>query len=80
MRPPTWCNGCGSSARRNLRSLQGDMLAMIEAAVRPAEPKRGAEEFLMEIRKLGFTRRHEAANLVREDRDAGHQRSGPAGS
>jgi plasmid stability protein len=61
-------------ARRNHRSLQGEMLAIIEAAVPPAEPKLGAEEFLTEIRKLGLTRRNEAANLVREDRDAGHQR------
>ncbi len=61
-------------ARRNHRSLQGEMLAIIEAAVAPVEPKLGAEEFLDEIRKLGLTRRNEAASLVREDRDAGHQR------
>ncbi|HTB48437.1 MAG TPA: Arc family DNA-binding protein [Acetobacteraceae bacterium] len=61
-------------ARRNHRSLQGEMLAIIEAAVAPVEPKLSAEEFLEEIRKLGLTRRNEAASPAREDRDAGHQR------
>jgi len=50
------------------------MLAIIEAAVAPAAPSLGAEEFQDEIRKLGLTRRNEAASLVREDRDVGHQR------
>jgi plasmid stability protein len=61
-------------ARRNHRSLQGELLAIVEAAVPPTEPKLSADEFLAEIRRLGLTRRNEAATLVREDRDAGHQR------
>ncbi len=61
-------------ARRNHRSLQGELLAIIEAAVPPAEAKLSVDEFMAEIRKLGLTRRNEAARLVREDRDAGHQR------
>lgn len=60
-------------ARRNHRSLQGELLAIVEAAVQPTEPKLSANEFLAEIRKLGLTRRNEAASLVREDRDAGHR-------
>ena len=63
-------------ATRNHRSLQGEMLTIIEAAVAPAESKLGAEEFLTEIRKLGLTRCNDAAHLVGKDRDAGHQRSG----
>ena len=55
-------------AERHHRSLQGELLAIIEAAVledRPASPA----EVLSEVRRLGLRTPSEAAALVRADRD-----------
>lgn len=57
-------------AERHHRSLQGELLAIIEAAVsddRPATPA----EILAEIRGFGLRTPSEAADLVRAGRDAG---------
>ena len=54
-------------AERNHRSLQGELLAIIEAAVRedqPATPR----EILDEVRRLGLKTPSEAAAIVRADR------------
>jgi antitoxin FitA len=56
-------------AERHHRSLQGELLAIIEAAVQgegPATP----DDILMEVRRLGLHTPREAAALVRADRDA----------
>ena len=58
-------------AERHHRSLQGELLAIIEAAVgedRPATPA----EILAEVRRLGLRTPSEAAALVRGDRDGRH--------
>jgi plasmid stability protein len=55
-------------AERHHRSLQGELMAIIEAAVqedRPAEPA----DILAEVRNLGLQTPSEAAALVRADRD-----------
>ena len=55
-------------AKRHHRSLQGELLAIIEAAVeedRPATPA----EVLAEVRRLGVRTPSEAAALIRADRD-----------
>jgi plasmid stability protein len=64
-------------AARNHRSLQGELMAIIEDAVRP-KPARylGIQEVLTEARKLGLPRRDEAAAIVRQDRDGGHRDQG----
>jgi antitoxin FitA len=62
-------------ATRNHRSLQGELMAIIEEAVRPAR-YRTIDEVLAEARKLGLARRDEAAALVRADRDGGHRDKG----
>jgi antitoxin FitA len=57
-------------AARHHRSLQGELLAIVEAAVmeeRTATPA----ELLAEVRRLGLSTPAEAAGLVRADRD-GH--------
>ena len=56
-------------AERNHRSLQGELLAIIEAAVdevRPATPA----DILAEVRQLGLRTPSEAADLIRADRDS----------
>ena len=55
-------------AGRHHRSLQGELLAIIEAAVR--EDRRATPaEILAEVRRLGLRTPSEAAALVRADRD-----------
>ena len=57
-------------AERHHRSLQGELMAIIEAAVREARPA-GAAEILAEVRRMGLHTPSEAAAIVRADRDAG---------
>ena len=56
-------------AARNRRSLQGELLAIVEDAVRPSCP-RTASEVLAELRALGLETPAESAEFVRADRDA----------
>ena len=56
-------------AERHHRSLQGELMAIIEAAAledRPASPA----EILAEVRRLGLRTPGEAAAILRADRDA----------
>ncbi len=55
-------------AERHHRSLQGELLAIIEAAVQEDQPTSPAE-VLAEIRKLGLHTPSEAAALIRANRD-----------
>ena len=57
-------------AARHHRSLQGELLAIIEAAARGDEPATPAE-VLTEIRRLGLRTPDESVAIVRADRD-GH--------
>lgn len=54
-------------AERNHRSLQGELMAIIEAAVQPDRPATPAE-ILADVRRLGLTTPSEAAALIRADR------------
>jgi plasmid stability protein len=55
-------------AGRHHRSLQGELLAIVEAAVR--EDRRATPaEILAEVRRLGLRTPSEAAAMVRADRD-----------
>ena len=57
-------------AERHRRSVEGELLAIIEAAVQedwPATPG----EILAEVRRLGVRTPSESAALVRADRDGG---------
>jgi plasmid stability protein len=55
-------------AERNHRSLQGELMAIIEDAVRP--PRRlTAAEFLADIRARGLHTPDEATAIIRADRD-----------
>lgn len=55
-------------AARNHRSLQGELLHILETAVGP-KPFR-ARELSAEIKKLGFTTPSESVAMIREDRDS----------
>ena len=56
-------------AERNHRSLQGELLAILEEAVRK-EPALSVEEALREVSRLGLKTGSESADLIRADRDA----------
>jgi len=55
-------------AERHHRSLQGELLAIIEAAVQDDRLATPAD-IVAEIRRLGLRTPSEAASLVRADRD-----------
>jgi len=56
-------------AERHHRSLQGELMAIIEAAVREDRPASPAE-ILAEVRRIGLHTPSEAAGIIRADRDA----------
>ena len=56
-------------AARNHRSLQGELMAIIEDAVRSQPPRYlTPSEVLAEVRKLGLNSPEEAAYITRADR------------
>lgn len=55
-------------AQRHHRSLQGELLAIIEAAV-GTERHMTPAEVLAEVRRLGLRTRSDAAAIIRTDRD-----------
>jgi plasmid stability protein len=55
-------------AERHRRSLQGELLAIIEAAAQEEQPAMPAD-VLAEVRRLGLRTPSEAAALIRADRD-----------
>ena len=56
-------------ADRHHRSLQGELMAIIEAAVREERPS-SPTTILAEVRRLGLSTPAEAVAIVRADRDA----------
>ena len=55
-------------AARNRRSLQGELLAIVEAAVRDDQAAT-PQAILAEVRRLGVATPDEAAAILRADRD-----------
>lgn len=58
-------------AERNHRSLQGELMAIIEAAVRP-QAVRTPLELLAAVRQLGLKTPAESVEMIRDDRDSRH--------
>jgi plasmid stability protein len=55
-------------ARLNHRSLQGEVLAILEEVVGPKRPW-SAREVLQHVRSLGISGPSESTAMIREDRD-----------
>ena len=56
-------------AKQHHRSLQGEMLTILEDAVK--QPKKlSVEEVVAEIRRIGLKTPSEAAEIIRRDRDS----------
>jgi plasmid stability protein len=55
-------------AERHHRSLQGELMAILEEAVSTSKPL-SADDVLAEVRRLGLSTPREAAAMVRADRD-----------
>lgn len=60
-------------AARHHRSMQGEMLAILEESV-TQEQTIGPEEFVGWLKTQGLRTPSESTAFVREDRDAGHHR------
>lgn len=54
-------------AARHHRSLQGELMAILETAVQEAGPL-SPEQILVETRRIGLTTPREAAAMIRADR------------
>lgn len=55
-------------AARNHRSMQGELMDILETAVRPPRPFR-AEELARRIQAIGLKTPSESTKMIREDRD-----------
>jgi antitoxin FitA len=55
-------------AARHHRSLQGELMAILEEAVRTSRPLT-PDDVLTQVRQLGLSTPREAAAILREDRD-----------
>ncbi|MCL5965750.1 MAG: Arc family DNA-binding protein [Deltaproteobacteria bacterium] len=56
-------------AKRHHRSLQGELLAILEDAVQHDE-RLSPVDILQQVRRLGLRTPGESARMIREDRDA----------
>ena len=57
-------------AKRNHRSLQGELLSILEETLSPRPVT--IDDALREIRLLNFHTANEATQMIREDRDGGY--------
>jgi antitoxin FitA len=55
-------------AARHHRSMQGELMAILEEAVRTSRPPT-PDDVLAQVRQLGLSTPREAAAILREDRD-----------
>lgn len=66
--PDDIVNRLRARAERNHRSLQGELMAIIEEAVQEHRPL-SADDVLAEVRRLRLSTPPESADIVREDRN-----------
>ncbi len=65
--PEEFTNGWRERAKRNHRSLQGEILAIIEEAMLPSRLK--VEDLHAEVRRMGLSTPDDAMALIRAERD-----------
>ena len=69
--PDDWAEKLRERAKRNHRSQQAELLAILEEAVRPG--RISLYEASKKIRAMNFSTPNESTQMIREDRDAGHR-------
>ncbi len=69
--PDEILHGLRARAERNHRSLQGELMAIVEAAVR-TQPVLTPMGLLAEVRRLGIKTPSESVEMIRDDRDNRH--------
>ena len=57
-------------AKANHRSLQGELMAMIDAMTRDKPRKLTIDEILENVRRVGLKTPNESTKWIREDRDS----------
>ena len=66
--PDEWVEKLRERAKRNHRSLQGELLSILEETVTPRQLT--IEEAYQKIRRLNIRPVSEATQMIREDRDS----------
>jgi len=61
--------GLRERAKGNRRSMQGEILAVLEAAALETAPRLTGQQVLERIRGLGLPRVAESVDMIRSDRD-----------
>ncbi len=57
-------------AKRNHRSLQGELLAIVDQATEATHKKKTLEEILANVRSVGLKTPNQSTKWIREDRDS----------
>ena len=68
--PETLAQRLRERAKRNHRSLQGELLSILEETLLPRQLT--IEEAYQKIRRLNLRTADESTQMIREDRDGGH--------
>ena len=68
--PDDWAEKLKERAKRNHRSQQGELLAILEEALKPGRIT--LYEARKMIQDMNFTTPNESTQWIREDRDAGY--------
>ena len=69
--PDDWAEKLKERAKRNHRSQQGELLAILEEALRPG--RLTMQEVSRKIQEMNFSTPNESTQWIREDRDGGHR-------
>jgi plasmid stability protein len=57
-------------AQRHRRSMQGEILSILETAAAEQAPRMTPGEFLRHVQSLGIRTQSESVDMIRKDRDA----------
>ena len=69
--PDDWAEKLRERAKRNHRSQQGELLAILEEAIKPGHIS--LYEASKRIQAMNFSTPGDSTQMIREDRDAGHR-------